>query len=268
MPLKQLNEFFSGLYMFIRTKVFWKNFAAAIVCIIVLFWVVSLLLGVYTRHGESLPVPDLRGLAYDKVEDVLANTSFEYAISDSMYNPDKPPLTVLDQTPEPNQQVKKGRIIFLTVNSRKAPTVKMPELRDNSLKQATLILESYGLIFGQMTYKPDLAKDAVLDQLYHNRSIEAGSEIPKGSVIDLVLGDGLGQTTAEVPDLVGLTLGEAKAALQMASLGVDSVVTDATVTGDTLSAYVYKQYPVFGSINDTIKAGHPVILYVTKDKTK
>jgi hypothetical protein len=267
MPSKQHNTFFNGLFLFIRTKVFWKNFTAAMVCIIALFFLLSLLLGVYTHHGKSVSVPDLRGLTWNKVGDVLANTSFDYAINDSMYNPGKPPLTVLDQTPEPDQQVKEGRTIYLTVNSRRAPTIKMPELRDNSLKQAALILESYGLMLGQTTYKPDLAKDAVLDQLYHNQSIEAGTEIRKGSVIDLVLGDGLGQTTVVVPDLVGLTLSEAKAALQMSSFGSDSVVVDPSVTKDTLSAFVYKQYPAFGSNNDTIKAGQPVILYVTKNKT-
>jgi eukaryotic-like serine/threonine-protein kinase len=266
MPLKQLNKFFSGLFMFIRTKVFWKNFVAAVVCIIALFWIISLLLGVYTHHGKSVPVPDLQGLTYDQVNDVLAKTSFEYAINDSMYNPNKPPLTVLDQTPEPDEQVKEGRIIYLTVNSSKAPTVKMPELRDNSLKQATLILQSYGLALGQTTYQPDLAKDAVLNQLYHNQSIAAGTEIQKGSVIDLVLGDGQGQITLNVPDLVGLTVGEAKAALQMASLSLGTIVADPSVNGDTLAAYVYKQSPEFGSTTDTLKAGQPVEIFVSKDK--
>jgi eukaryotic-like serine/threonine-protein kinase len=268
MPSKQHNEFLSGLLAFIRTKVFLYNLFAAIVGIILLLWLVSLLLGGYTHHGESLSVPDLRGLAYNQVNDVLSKTTFEYAIIDSMYNPDKRPLTVLDQTPEPDQQVKEGRIIYLTVNSRKAPTVKMPELRDNSLKQATLILQSYGLRLGQTIYKPDLAKDAVLDQLYYNHTIAAGWEIPKGSVIDLVLGDGLGQTTVEVPNLVGLTLNEAKGALQMASLAVGAVLPDNTVMGDTLSAYIYKQSPAFGSTTDSLKAGEPVDIYITKDKNK
>jgi len=268
MPLKQPNISFDGLIAFVRSKVFWYNLAAAIAGIILFFWVVSLILDVYTHHNQSLSVPNLKGLAYNDVKNVLAKTDFEYAINDSMYTPDKPPLTVLDQTPEPNQKVKQGRTIYLTVNSRKAPTVKMPELRDNSLKQATLILQSYGLRLGQTIYQPDLAKDAVLDQLYRNKSIAAGVQLQKGTVIDLVLGDGLGQTTVEVPDLMGLTLNEARGALQMASLSLGNVEADNTVGSDTLTAYVYKQTPIFGSITDTLKAGQPVDVFVTKDKTK
>lgn len=268
MPSKQHNEFFSGLLVFIRTRVFFYNLLAAIAGIVLFFWVVSILLGAYTHHGESLSVPDLRGLTYDQVGDVLSKTTFDYVIYDSTYNANKPPLTILDQTPEPDQMVKRGRTIYLTVNSRREPTVKMPELRDNSLKQATLILESYGLRLGKITYKPDLAKDVVLNQLYYDENIASGREIPKGSVIDLVLGNGLGQTTIEVPNLVGLNLVEAKGALQMASLGLGAVVADKTVNGDTLSAYIYRQTPAFGSTTDTLKAGEPVDVYITKDKDK
>jgi hypothetical protein len=56
--------------------------------------------------------------------------------------------------------------------------------------------------------------------------------------------------------------------LQMASLSLGKVVADSSVTTDTVSAYVYKQSPVFGAITDTLKVGQPVQVYVTKDKTK
>jgi beta-lactam-binding protein with PASTA domain len=73
-------------------------------------------------------------------------------IVDSAYNAKKRPLTVLDQTPTANAKVKEGRTIYLTVNSRIPPMIKMPELKDASLKQAQMILESAGLNVGKLIY--------------------------------------------------------------------------------------------------------------------
>jgi beta-lactam-binding protein with PASTA domain len=107
----------------------------------------------------------------------------------------------------------------------------------------------------------------VLDQLYKGEHIEAGATIKKGATIDLVLGDGLGQTSLEVPDLVGLSLREVKFVLDGSSLNLGSVFADNSVRGDTLSAVVYKQNPEFASENSKLNMGDAVDVYVTKDKS-
>ena len=119
----------------------------------------------------------------------------------------------------------------------------MPDLKDVSLKQASLILESYGLKVGNLSYKPDLAKDVVLETRNEGKMITAGASLKKGSKIDLVLGDGLGQSQVEVPNLIGLTLREAKFVLDGSSLNLGAMVLDASVKKDTLDAVVYKQMP-------------------------
>lgn len=57
---------------------------------------------------------------------------------------------------------------------------------------------------------PDLAQNAVLEQRYEGKAIEPGTYIAKGSKIDLVVGDGLGNTKLEVPDLDGMELEDAE----------------------------------------------------------
>jgi beta-lactam-binding protein with PASTA domain len=104
-------------------------------------------------------------------------------------------------------------------------------------------LQSYGLSVGKLTYKPDLAKDVVLGMTSEGKSVAPGSSVKKGSRIDLVLGDGLGQTQVEVPNITGLTLREAKVILDGSSLNLGAIVPDASVEGDTLDAVIYRQAP-------------------------
>ncbi|HUM45438.1 MAG TPA: PASTA domain-containing protein, partial [Chitinophagales bacterium] len=149
-------------------------------------------------------------------------------------------------------------------NASLAPEVKMPDLKDASLKQATMILESYSMKVGKLIYLPDLAKNVVLDQQFEGKPIAPGAAIRKGSVIDLVLGDGSGITEVEVPNLVGMSLREAKFVLEGSSLVLRAVVYDNYVKEDSLDAIVYQQAP---DPNDgavgTLNAGDGVDVFVT-----
>lgn len=238
----------------------------ALLVYVVFFWISASVLKSYTQHGETLSVPDMRGMSMQKVQEVLKSKGFEYKVVDSAYNAKRLPMTVLDQTPSANAKVKQGRTIYLTVNSKLPPQIKMPDLKDASLKQAQLILESAGLNIGKLIYKPDLAQNAVLDQLYKGEHIEAGTSIKKGATIDLVLGDGLGATEVEVPDLFGLTLREVKFVIDGSSLNLGRVIADNSVKGDTLDAWIYKQYPEYPS-EHKVNVGDVIDVYVTKDKS-
>jgi beta-lactam-binding protein with PASTA domain len=197
----------------------------------------------YTNHGESVAVPDVKELSFEEAKISLTDSHLKAEISDSLFDNSKPGLSVLDQNPRPGSRVKTDRTIYLTVNAKAAPEIKMPDLKDVSLKQASLILQSYGLSVGKLTYKPDLAKDVVLGMTSEGKSVAPGSSVKKGSRIDLVLGDGLGQTQVEVPNITGLTLREAKVILDGSSLNLGAIVPDASVEGDTLDAVIYRQAP-------------------------
>jgi len=230
------------------------------------FWITAKMIASYTQHGQTLSVPDLRGIPLEKATEILKNKGLELKVVDSSYNARKLPLVVLDQTPASNSKVKQDRTIYLTVNSRLAPKIKMPDLKDASLKQAQMILESSGLNVGKLIYKPDLAQNVVLDQLYKGERIEAGTSVLKGATIDLILGDGLGITEIEVPDLFGLTLREVKFVLDGSSLNLGQVIADNSVKGDTLNAWVYQQYPEYPA-EHKVNMGDVVNVYVTKDKS-
>ena len=211
-----------------------------------------------TSHGESITVPDIVGLGYDDLEEFLTDRDLRFEInSDSGYSSEYPPLSVLKQYPESGQKVKENRKIFLTLNAVNPPEVRMPNLVDGSLKNAEMVLESYGLIRGEIIYEPDPARNAVLDQLFEGESIEEGSPIPKGSMIDLVVGDGIGRQIFEMPDAVGLEIEEARILMLGSSLNLGEIYSvDAE---EEIPGTVIKQSPESGEM---VKIGRSVDLWV------
>lgn len=177
-----------------------------------------------TNHGQVVTVPSLVGMQQAELEAYLDARDLEYLVEDSTFNPDKPALSVLSQYPAPGQKVKVGRKIFVTLNSRQPPLVKMPNLVNRSVTNAEGELESYGLKKGEIQYVPDLQFNAVLKQLYQGREIKEGTQVPKGSRIDLVVGNGLGNQDFDVPNLVGSNYDEAGFTLSGMDLKVGTTI--------------------------------------------
>jgi len=198
-----------------------------------------------TNHGETVTVPDLEGIHIDDIDDFLTKRNLRYeVVRDSAYTEDYEPLTILAQYPDAGSKVKESRKIFLTLNAINPPKVKMPDLVDGSVKNAQLVLESYGLERGNIKYIPDLAQNAVLEQRYDGDEIEPGTYIPKGSQIDLVVGDGLGNTVLEVPDVKGMDLEEAEFIIVGSGLKIGSVLIEGTeMAGDEAREFIENADP-------------------------
>lgn len=260
----------------------WKTYLLHLLLIVLIFTGLVLAffyvyLPAVTRHGETVTVPNLEGMSLLEMEEFLGKRHLNYVVSDSGYSSDYPPLTILKQYPLPGSYVKENRKIYLTVKSKEPQSVSMPDLIDGSLKNAGLVLKSYGLKRGKITYKPDLASNAVLEQWYNGKKIEPGTKIKKGSVIDLVVGDGLGRRVFNVPRFIGLPLDEAAFSVRASGLNTGSVIIEVIdeeklpelvelakeLEIDTASiiesGYVFRQNP---DIGEQIRVGQQVDLWV------
>jgi beta-lactam-binding protein with PASTA domain len=247
------------------TKEFLINIAIALGIIAALLWAVQSGLKSYTRHGESITVPDLRGMSFDQVKTILGGKNLEWQIWDSVYDMTKPPLSIVDQTPRPNSKVKEGRTIYITLNATTAPTTEIPDLVGrSSLKYAKMQLESYGLKVGELIYRPDPHLNAVIGIEVRGRSITKKTRVPKGTVVDLVLGDGLGSSRISVPYLIGLRYDEAEFKLKGYSLNIGAVVAPNRDVTDTPAAIIYKQVPEYGP-GKTIRMGEPMDIFIAKE---
>jgi eukaryotic-like serine/threonine-protein kinase len=216
------------------------NLLAILALCVVLYFLFFALLGAITGHGDELKVPDIVGKSLKAGKNQLEKIGFDVEV-DSAYDPALKPFTILGQQPEKGEVVKPGRTIFLTVNKAEPPKTPMPNLTGLSLRSAIMILNSSKLHLGDTTYRPDIAQGAVLEQLYNGQIVRAGQMIPQGSTISLVIGDGLGNTEFDVPDIVGMTYVEAVAMLAANNLHF-TAIPSGEIT-DTAMAIVYMQMP-------------------------
>lgn len=252
---------------FFSSSLFLKHLVSASFVVLVILFATYQWLDGFTNHGETISVPDLRGMKLEEIERFLADKQLEVKISDSsVFIVDKQPGTVIDQDPAPNEKVKEGRTVYITVTRTVPPQIKFPDLVDVSHRQAEAILASYGVKVGQLIYKPDLAKDAVLAVMLDGRELKAGDEVTKGVIVDLVLGDGIGSTDVIVPSLLGLTLDEAMFVLQGSNINPGAIVYDASVK-DTSIARVYEQRPVPGD-SVFVRQGEAIDLFLTQSPEK
>lgn len=178
-----------------------------------------------TNHGQTITVPDLSKLSLDEMKNILDDRDLRYEVSDCTFVAGAQPLTVIQQYPRANAKVKEGRKIYVTITKRVAPMVSMPNLVSMIDRSAALTLKSLGLEEGDRTYVPDVAKNSVLRQLYNGKEIAPGTPVAKGSRIDLEIGDGLGNTMFEIPNVVGLQLDEAEAAIRGSNLKVGTKIS-------------------------------------------
>jgi eukaryotic-like serine/threonine-protein kinase len=179
-----------------------------------------------TKHGETITTPSLLGKSESELAEFLKVRNLRFEVrSDSGYSEQDPPFTVLNQHPKPGSHVKENRKIYVTLNARKAPLVTMPSLINRKVANAERALRDIGLSRGDIVYEPDIAENAVLRQLYNGEEIMPGTQIYRGSRIDLVVGDGLGDAFP-MHDLVGMDLEEAKVYVLGLRMRIGSIIDD------------------------------------------
>jgi eukaryotic-like serine/threonine-protein kinase len=226
------------------------------------FLFLKVYLPMYTNHGETVSVPDLSGYTFDEGVEILSKSGLQYQVSvDSSFSTDEKPLAILKQIPEASSQVKSGRRIYLTLNARNAPMLKMPNLINNPLKNAQEILANMGLERGEIIYVPDIGINVVLGQKYQGVDIKEGAEIPKGARIDLTVGDGLGNQILTVPNLIGMDEIDAEFLILGSSLRIGEKYF---IENDTVpSGKVFKQSP---TSDMQVKTGELIELWISKEK--
>ena len=230
------------MFRFITGKSIWVNIIAGFILMVGCLFLLNLLLGPLTKHGKSITVPNVIGKSFDEAKRILRDQGFELEIQDSIYIDTTAKGSVLKQIPEGDAVVKINRKVYLTINRHVPPEVEMPNLIGFSFRNAEMQLKNMGLRVGDTIFKPDFAKNSVLEQLYNGEQIASGTKIRQGSELTLVLGDGIGEMEFAVPDLIGMTYGQAKSLLYANGLSFLVVLPDANVT-DSLNSFIYWQNP-------------------------
>lgn len=253
---------------FLITKQFLRHLGLAVAIAIILLLGTMLWLKVYTHHGKTITVPDLTGLTEEEVADVTSSRRLRFEVVDSVFSTEMPRGTVIKQNPSGHSKVKKNRKIFLTMNAVNQETVSMPQLVGLSFRQARLAMQNAGLIQGTIEYRPDYAKNNVLQQKHNDTVIKEGTEITKGSVIDLVLGMGLSSSTTRIPDLVGTGLEDAREIIARYYLNLGAVTYDESFqeAEDSSGAFIWRQYPEYDEFR-RLNMGMEMDVWLSLDST-
>ena len=172
----------------LHSTLFW-NLVAMTVVVIAMAVGVWYWMAWFTRHGESVEVPNVKGMMLSDAEYALAHVELQALVTDSGYNRRLPAGTVLEQLPASGSHVKAGREICLTVNSGTTPTLALPDIADNSSQQeAEERLRSMGFKLGPIEYAPG-EKGWVMAVKSRGRMLRAGDRVPIDDPVVLVVGN-------------------------------------------------------------------------------
>ncbi|NVO08998.1 MAG: PASTA domain-containing protein [Bacteroidales bacterium] len=238
-----------------------------IIGIVLLFFI---FLFIFTRHGQSYPVPSFSGLKHNEVVKLAKKYKLRVEVTDSVYILTRKPGTVVEQIPAAGVKVKQNRRVLLTINARNPKKVEMPNIVGVTLRQAKGILDQQGLIVGNLVFVPDIAVNNILEQKFRGKPLEPGTMIPKGSRVDLVLGRGMQNEKGGLPLLIGLNQSESRSRLIDASLNLGQVKYDETIKDykDSLNAMVYSQYPAYSEESNSISFGARVDIWLTLNESR
>lgn len=158
---------------------------SCLLIVITFSWIKS-----YTRHGQYISVPDVSGMFEEEAGEALAAVGLKYEVLDYKYDRMTVEGGVIEQKPKSGSYVKDGRTIYLTLNSGREPLRAVPDVADNSsLRAAESRLNAAGFKLGRTVYV-DGDLDWVYEIRYQGEKIEAGTQIPEGSTLTIVAGNG------------------------------------------------------------------------------
>lgn len=258
----------------VKNKTLWQrlrsnrlawNLFLIVVIMLALAISAHLLMQLATRHGARCTVPDFSGIALADAEQLAKKHDLELHINDSLFVPAYEGGIVLDQLPKGGVEVKPGRTVYITINSFRQKMVPVPYVASRSLRQAKNMLEIAGLEIKELIYRPDMATNYVLEEFYERQQILADSRIEAemGSGITLYVGVEPSENNTFVPQVVGLSLHDAKGRLWESGLNVGKVIYE-----EGINLLNQKQARVYAQSNPAeqgLALGTPIDLMLTLD---
>ncbi len=179
-----IKTFFRKLF----SPIIWGNLLAMLIVAMGLLYGVKLWLDDYTHHGQTVEVPSVTGKTPLEARNTLQMYGLRAEVADSSYDSALPPGIILSQRPTQGSQVKEGREILLTINSRTAPTMIVPEIAGNcSVREAQMRLEELNFKLGPIEY---VEGDAgwVYGMKCNGKEVMNGDKLPIGATIVLMVG--------------------------------------------------------------------------------
>lgn len=225
---------------------------------------VFLFIKIYARQGKEYVLPDVVGT---NIEEVRANNpiALDIVVMDSIFRPGTEGGQILTQDPKGGTLVKHGRKLYVTITAYNPEDAAFPELAGLTVRQAISELRNCGLEIGKLKFVEDPYKNTIIDHTCKGKTIYAGQQIERGSVIDLVVGMGDGTGSSVVPFVIGRTADAARRDIVAASLNVGKEHFRGVKNRNT--AVVYKQDPDYTGVARYAYGTDIELWYIDADDT-
>lgn len=243
-------------YWLVRGSVKWivVPFIAFILLLVLMDEVV---MPIWTRHGDEFPAPDLVGSTLQSAQGALEEIGSSMKIAERRFSAEFPDGTILEQRPSAGSKIKNGRVFSLVV-SRGSELIDVPHVRGYTPRQAELILQQVGLMVGGQAGEAD---DSLPAGTVVRTIPGAGSSLPRGAVVNLLVNAPTNVRSTWCPNLVGINVEEAREILRQRALLIGTVDRkyDTTLLPGTITAQSYAP-------GQQLEAGTEVNLVISRDR--
>lgn len=221
-------------------------------------------LNFYTRHGESIKVPDFNDMEMIDAKAIAKSNKITLIVSDSIFMKGKKAGVVLSQNPKKGESVKAGRKVYLAVTKFTPDKVTLPKVfgvtedyRQYSKKMKRLGISTK---IKKEVYKRRLASGTILKVFYKGENIsnkiEKEYKIPVGSTLFFEVSRSA-SNFVPVPDLACMSEDEATFLLEGSNLAVGNIKRLPGTQAN--NSYVISQKPFPGK---TLHTGDKVSITV------
>ena len=180
----------------------------SIIGMVVVFSIVAeyIVMPAYTRQNQNRIMIDIKNRNLDDVIKILKSENYRYEVSDTLYTNKFKLGTIVDQYPKPNTRVKSGRTVRLKI-AQPEKSVAIPNLIGQSRRSAELELNQMGLLIDTVytEYNPEYPNGTIAWQYP-----KAGDRRKKGMGIQITVSKGMPPNFFQVPNLIGLSINQAK----------------------------------------------------------
>lgn len=212
----------------------------------------------YVKSSDVAVVPSVVGMKTQPAITKLEEAGYEPEEYERRFDEKVAEGVIIRQTPEPGEETKPGRKVYLVVSGGKEMAV-VPDLKGRSVRDAKMLLLKANLSVGEITatYSESAPNGTIFQQ-----APTPGSKINTATKVNIVVSQGPLYGRVPVPTLRGLSLSDAIAALNSSKLVLGQVTFENRPDGAPNT--VIEQYPVPG---DLIIEGSTVDLFVIRENT-
>jgi UDP-N-acetylmuramate--alanine ligase len=265
--LQRMRELAAEAGAFLKHPLFLRNFAGLLGAVLLFYLLTTWVLKIYTRHGESLQVPNYVGMDLDDALAKARQQRFKIVVVDSFFDSSRDPNTIFQQDPRPLQRAKEGRTIYVSKYRITPDSVILP-----SLMSASYNFNQYAIKLKRLDVQA-VVKERVFDSKQEENTIQhffhrdrkitdemlrGGVKVPKGATLEFVITERL-SSNVPIPDLICKRYDAAVFLLSSSNLSLGNIYGD---VANRQQAYVYRQEPEYMP-GQVIAQGQQISIYLT-----